>query len=277
MCLIALRDNVGAHIPNDVIEYNRTHNPDGFGIAWRNNGKLLYKKFGPKEWDAFHTLLKKVDKMPVVYAAHWRFATHGKPCAELSHPYEYKDKDGRWNLLFHNGVIRIDTPKEESDTLSFVKKIASNLAHDWWKDSAIRWAIEEAIGWSRILIMTNKNDVILNREAWVNEGGVLYSTTPIVRSVTKQWTKTDDSHFMIASGVIMPEEDEDEAKIADDVITHAGHPIEITAEGLEDYEDGEQGEEYGATRCLECGSKGSYIYIDGKMYVDMVHRIELLN
>jgi hypothetical protein len=273
-----LRDNIGSHIPNDVIEYNRVHNPDGFGLAWRNGGKLLYKKFGPKEWDAFHKLLKQVDKMDVVYAAHWRFATHGAPCAELSHPYEYRDRDGKWNLLFHNGIIEIKTQKGESDTLAFVKGVVSNLSHDWYKDSAIRWAIEGAIGWSRILIMNNKSEVLLNRSAWITEGGVKYSTTPIVKvmplvnrsAVMPPYTLTPGV-VALPSGFAMPEEDEDEAKIADGLITHCGHPIELEPVGTEDAGWG-MDEEYGDARCLVCDIEGSYIHLDGKVYVDLHHR-----
>jgi hypothetical protein len=271
MCLIALRDTMGAHIPNDVIEYNRTHNPDGFGLAWRRDGTLFYKKFGPAEWSKFHKLLKTVDKMDVVYAAHFRFATHGKPCAELSHPYSYKDKDGKWNLLFHNGIIDIKTEKGESDTLAFVKRVVSQLSHDWYKDAAIRWAIENAIGWSRVLIMNGKGEVMLNRSQWKTEGGIKYSATPIARPIIITQSNIMPP-YALTTGNFFPDEDEDEAKVGKDLTTHCGHAIEVTPEGVEENGFTGEGEEYGTTRCLVCDIEGSYLYLEGKMYVDLKHR-----
>jgi predicted glutamine amidotransferase len=183
MCLIAhrpVKNGRGSNIPNEVISYNRRKNPDGFGIAWRQNGKLQHQKFAPSDGHAFEKLLKSIDKQThIEYVAHWRLATHGPKCEELSHPFSYNDPKAGEVLVFHNGIINsIKVDKGESDTSQFVKDILMKLEAEWWKKPHLKFLVEEAIGWSRLAIMNSRKVWHLNSEDWKNKDGIWYSTEP---------------------------------------------------------------------------------------------------
>ena len=134
MCLIVHRTKFNTHITEEIITYNKWLNPDGFGLAWRDS-QLRYERFGPDDFSKFRELLVKIDDMSVEYVAHFRKATHGDACLDLSHPYPYKDKSGKFMLAFHNGILDIKTYEGESDTLAFVKRVLAKLEHGWWKNS----------------------------------------------------------------------------------------------------------------------------------------------
>ena len=129
MCMIAHRpasaEHRGSNIPNTVIDTAIGRHPDGFGIAWREAGALRHEKFGPAESTEFRDALKKLDKDSTIeYTAHWRFATSGKPCRDLSHPFIYTDPIEGDVAVFHNGVIDIATGgSHESDTSVFVRDV----------------------------------------------------------------------------------------------------------------------------------------------------------
>ena len=127
MCLIAHRAKVGSHIPNHIIEWNKTANPDGFGLMWRDGGQVKTAKYAPDEFEFFRNQLKALDVDKVEYGAHWRNATHGARNREMAHPYEYIDADGTPIALMHNGIIDIETGKQQSDTLAFVEGVLATL------------------------------------------------------------------------------------------------------------------------------------------------------
>lgn len=185
MCLIALRENKGgrgSNIPNKVIEHNRKANPDGFGIAWQKDGKLFTKRFGPSEVLQFEELLKTIDRdTTITYAAHWRWATHGPKCEEMSHPFVYTDKTVGDVAVFHNGVIQIKTGPDESDTYRYVKSVLANLESKWWRKAVYRFLVENTVSSSRLLVMTAKESVRLNSDMWELSNGIWYSTSPVPR------------------------------------------------------------------------------------------------
>ena len=186
MCLIAhrpVKKGRGSNIPAEVISYNRRKNPDGFGIAWREFGKVHHAKFAPSDGDAFEKLLRTIDRRShIEYVAHWRLATHGAKCEELSHPFPYEDPDLGEVLLFHNGIIDIDIEKGESDTSQFVKQVLSRLEGQWWRKPHLRFLVEGSIGWSRLAIMTKKKVIRINEDAWKLKNGIWYSTEPTAYS-----------------------------------------------------------------------------------------------
>jgi hypothetical protein len=292
MCLIAHRtvngETGGSNIPNNIIDYNRRMNGDGFGIAWRDpKGGLKYQKFGPKDFDAFRSLLKKIDKKTTIeYVAHWRKATHGAACLDLSHPFTYTNtKDGEV-LVFHNGIISgLDTDEDNSDTSVFVDEVLSNLPSRWWEKAALKWMVENSIGWSRLLVMTNDTTVRLNEKDWKTVGGIRYSTFPgpvenpqkgaysggAIVPYTAPGTTVRGQ--LLGDGLWTPDEDEDE----EDVIAvsgkewyHLGHPVSPLTGG-----DGVD-ETFGAVACNVCQTMGDYYVVEGKRYIDLRHQVGLL-
>lgn len=184
MCLIVHRPAAKngkrlAHLPDSVIESNRRRNSDGFGLGWREGSTLRFEKYGPKEFADFHALLKSLDKQNREYVAHFRMATMGSVNRDMAHPYPYEDPAGQPVLLFHNGVIDIKGNPGESDTYAFVKRVLQKLEPRWWSKDPLRFLVEGSIGWSRLLVMTVKETVHINKSDWKNEGGIWYSTYPM--------------------------------------------------------------------------------------------------
>ena len=183
MCLIIHREagKRTSNVPESILDHNRYQNPDGFGVAWRTSKGLEYEKFdkGADEYQKFKDLVLTLDKTEVEYVAHFRKATHGPVCRELSHPFEYQDTRVGQVLVFHNGIIDIDTDKGESDTSQFVKTVLANMQTKWWRKPAYRFLIEKSIGWSRLLIMTKTETIRLNAKDWKQENGIYYSCAPM--------------------------------------------------------------------------------------------------
>lgn len=283
MCLIAWRpaspDRGGSNIPNMVIDQNMTKNPDGFGIAWRDGDRFEYEKFAPGKGDSFRSLLKKIDKRTKTeYVAHWRLATHGPKCEEMSHPFPYNDPENGEVLVFHNGVISIKAGNDESDTSAYVNRVLANLPSGWWKNKAIKYLVEETIGWSRLLIMT-KDEIAQLGSGWLTQNGIHYSTTPTSAYGASRGVQVSSNTGWTArtSGVVLPaqfddddDDDEDGILIAQGQWYHIGHPVSpITGGPGVD-------ENYGIVICDVCQTKGDYYVIEGKRFVDLRHQSSLL-
>ena len=282
MCIIIHREE-SANLPNDIIEHNRRVNPDGFGIAWRENGKLHSVKFGPEDFEPFRNLLKSIDrKKKVEYVAHFRTATHGPKCEEMSHPFSYNDaKDGEV-LVFHNGIIGIQTPGHLSDTAQFVKAVLSKIQSRWWLKGAYKFLVEEAIGYSRLLVMTKDVTVRLNESQWTERNGIWYSTEPIPKYKTgwsggakvpyatpswtpagSNWNKDSEDAATVVNGLVgFGETVESESNKG---WYQSGHYIEALTETHE------KGDVWGTAICTICHTIGDFYLIDGTTYVDIRH------
>jgi glutamine amidotransferase len=75
-------------------------NPDGWGIAWFDNGWHLHKEPGPLYMSKDARKLAK-NVFGVIIVSHVRKATHGGAKLENTHPWLYKGY-----VFAHNGVIR---------------------------------------------------------------------------------------------------------------------------------------------------------------------------
>jgi hypothetical protein len=304
MCLIAQRAIDGAHIPNAVVDYNFNINPDGFGLAWRDpKDGVLFEKFAPSSKAAFRDLLKQIDQTGMHYVAHWRKATHGPACLDLSHPFDYTDKDGVPMLAFHNGVIDIKTAKDESDTLAFVNGVLRYLEHGWWENPAMMFLVEQSIGWSRLLLMTPEQDVIVNADSWKKEGGLYYSTYPgpvsrpnvqsgggnsslvavngvptgtgsaigTTTSGTKVFTPTstggnDDADY--ERWLREAAKDAGLKPVDTRLFVDKGHEIEPTSQIDSTISE----DKYGSAVCSVCKTEGEYFVIDGNIIFDIEHK-----
>lgn len=295
MCLIAMREaGSGANIPNKVIDYNMRKNPDGFGIAWREKGKLLFEKFGPKETKAFRKLLKKVDaKKGTEFVAHWRFATHGPVCKDMSHPFQY-ESNGEQTLVFHNGIINNSPPKDESDTSYFVKTVLSGLVPLWWKNPAYTELVEKYIGWSRLVIMTPNETFRMVENDWKQQGGIFYSIDPLPYSTTpvsagRNYTPpallTSGKGYSAADAWKTWEDgleadtefgfDDDDSDGYELLPTH--FPTDYKHEGHDVSRVSEStpvefaGEAQGNVICNPCGTLGKYYRIAGQTFTELAH------
>jgi len=297
MCIIIHREK-GSNVPNDVLEYNKKKNPDGFGLAWRDDEGLHHRKYAPTDYDAFHAMLKRLDRnADIEYVAHYRLATHGPACERLSHPFPYEDEDGNEVLVFHNGIIPIHTPKDESDTSHFVNAVLAQLPDGWWNNNAMRFLVEGAIGGSRLLVMTAKETVRLNQRMWTTKGGIHYSSEPgpgssysgwkpqATTSVTKyvppkEWTKPEKKHKHGKSKhVVKPMYDtrstdsrnfgfEDADDDDPQGWRHMGHWVEsLDTEHI----DGDAEDVACAAICVDCNSMGEVYIIGGTTFIDVTH------
>ncbi len=286
MCLIIHRQINGKHgsnVPNEVLDYNRKKNSDGFGIAWREDGTLRHMKFGPQEYDEFHALLKTIDKDTTTeYVAHYRMATHGAPCRELSHPFVYEDKKVGDVAIFHNGIIPIKPSKGESDTSEFVKKILMKMTPRWWKTGHGKWLVEQSMGWSRLLVMTNTETIRLAADDWKEHSGIWYSIDPFPpKYSTSPYTYGANSYS--GKGYTPPAawtdgvEDEDDgyessfaSKYGEPVPASGwkdkGHWV-IPVSEVEDV----NGDVAGEVECINCGGMGDYYRIEGNFFFDVDH------
>lgn len=202
MCLIAHRplgpNGRGSHIPNDVIDTALLRHPDGFGVAWRKgvgaDAVLTWEKFGPNQRKQFRRLLKRLDRQVTTeYVAHFRYATQGKPCVELSHPYEYEDPEEGTVLVFHNGIIDIDARPSESDTLVFTRDVLAHLPSAWWRNPGITKAIEMATEYSKLVLMTRTETVNLNKSDGTVDNGLWYSSNHKSIASNYNWGPLPDS------------------------------------------------------------------------------------
>lgn len=311
MCLIIHRVG-GSNVPNDVLDHNRKKNADGFGLAWREKGVLHHKKWGPKDYEGFHKKFKELDRQPgIEYTAHFRMATHGPACKDLSHPFTYEDKKHGTIAVFHNGIIDIDTDRRtESDTSTFVKQVLSKMGSGWWKNPAYRFLVEQAIGYSRLLIMTPTETIRLNEKAWSKVGGIMYSTDPggshtTYKAKTSAWTPKGNGAYAspatkaaTGSGLYVPgtatggkvvpytppkqwttpEPKSDDS--CDYGYIDANDDEDIQSwmheghriESLSEDRIGGKGEDISVEAvCVECGTIGEVYVIEGTTFIDVVH------
>lgn len=105
MCQIAICNRRGI-TDSEINDFWRLNN-DGAGVIYKENGLVKWKKGFMKKDD----LKYFVAKLSPPYIIHFRAATHGSECPELTHPFlvsmsnplEGKLKQGQY-LLMHNGV-----------------------------------------------------------------------------------------------------------------------------------------------------------------------------
>lgn len=302
MCLIVHRFG-GSNLPNDVIDLNSKRNADGFGIAWRDReGGLHHAKYGPQSFMKFRKQLKRLDRHPEIeYTAHFRFATTGAPCRDLSHPFSYMDPIEGEVLVFHNGVINIDAPKGESDTSQFVKAVLANLPSGWWREAHFMFLVESAIGGSRMLMMTKSETIYINEDSWNRTSGLMYSTDPggshskykAGTGKTYAWAgysdkgkDTTSKYLPSGSNLLTPvaksiEERSCDLRVVDvdafpdgdddfDIQTweHSGHTVESLGDRIEDGEEATV-----EAICVECQTMGEVYVINGETFIDIPHGV----
>lgn len=294
MCLIAYRSDPDTHIPEGVINSNRRMNPDGFGIAYReDDDTTYYLRYGPDQADEFVEKLKEIDASPKVYVAHFRKGTSGANCKELAHPFPYTDPVAGTVLVFHNGIIGIPSNGPlESDTSVYVDTVLAKLEPEWWKNSAQKFLVEQTIDGSRLLVMTLDEVVILNEKGWTVRDGIMYSTFPYgyygsyngsYSGYNSEWRSddSDDEHVRWGvnpnagwKGSNYPKATSGLTAAKDGVEGDDYNPYTGKWEHMEHFVDPGMGDEEateGVAWCNTCGEQGEFMTINGNVYIEMKH------
>lgn len=191
MCLIAYRPHGASNIPKDVVSTALNRHPDGFGLMWRDASGLHTQSFAPNQRKRYRKALAELDRSKTEYAAHFRWATSGPRNTEMAHPYVYNDPDASVGqvAVMHNGVISIQHDHaKESDTNAFVRLVLAALPSRWWTVPALVYLVNEAIGYSKFVIMTKDETVNLHDKRGSWDGGIWYSSDhkpapPVIRTV----------------------------------------------------------------------------------------------
>jgi len=317
--MIALRpvtDGKGGNIPNSVIDTALNRHPDGFGIMWRGKDGLGFTSYAPKQRKQFRKALKALDRGGVEYAAHFRWATSGPKDRDMAHPYTYEDPDPEVGTVavMHNGVIGIAHDRaRESDTSAFVRLVLADLPTRWWTNDALVYLVREAIGYSKLTIMTATETVIINERDGTWDNGIWYSSDHLP-SKTAKWTNykgASGSEYgtqtpRTTTGAIVPVQSlvpyagnadltgksayesavvlglvEPEDTITDAcTVRTVDRPAQFRHAGHNltaivdiDMYNGDRDYE-DAVICDECRTIGTVYVIDGTYYIDMAHRFD---
>lgn len=137
MCIIAVIPKM-INIKESVLENCFDANPDGAGIMYQREGKVMIDK-GFMTWRSF---IKAWNKIPndVDRVIHFRIATSGKVEGGNCHPFPVsrdfnamrKTKQYARMAVAHNGILSEYAPKEGmkcnySDTMNFIKLVIDPL------------------------------------------------------------------------------------------------------------------------------------------------------
>jgi len=181
MCLIVYKEDETSVFTNRQFKSMISRNTDGFGIMWRENGRIKVERSvgSPREKFQLWQKYRNID----TYAMHARFTTHGKTNLDNCHPYKILDIDDGDPIdlyMMHNGVLSQapEVNKDMSDTWHFVEYILkpiakTNLALLWDSDEFHQW-IQKVIVGSKLLFMRSDDvefpTLILNHAAGKEEG-----------------------------------------------------------------------------------------------------------
>jgi hypothetical protein len=162
-------------LPNDKeLEVSAKKNDDGAGICWVNLKEKERRTRWIKGLDSTVVAVKnaiKVNKIPFPLAIHYRSASIGPKCEELTHPFPIAH-DGYTNevgdersVLMHNGHI--------GDWKTWLFKVLVNSKHEFpngpWSDSR-GLAIAAAIKGEGILPFIEQSSRILVMDSIASEG-----------------------------------------------------------------------------------------------------------
>jgi len=180
MCLAIYRPEGAAAIPNAYLDLGMARNPDGFGLAWVADGRVMTAKYAPHDKTAFRKRYREVEATGQPVVAHLTVATHGASTAANAHPFTYEDVAEGTVAVVHNGILPIRTEAGASDSETFVRQVLTRLPCAWWRNPALMYLVSEAIGpGNKLVLMTATETVIVNERSgtWDAEVGAWFSST----------------------------------------------------------------------------------------------------
>lgn len=162
MCVAIAQRKNAATLTEDELNRGWNTNPDGGGYAFidRTTNKILIRKFMKKK-----AFIKAYLRDHAAHGAnspfivHMRIATHGKVMEDTAHPFRVEAESGEM-VFAHNGIIdevTDYTSETTSDTMAFRDLFLDELPDDWLDNMAIRELVENYIGWSKLVVLTNSD------------------------------------------------------------------------------------------------------------------------
>lgn len=157
MCVILHRLK-GNNISEKHLLKAKDFNPDGFGIMYVENNKVLFEKGFIKD----NELLDKIKELgDREFVLHFRIKTHGKIDKNNCHPFPV----GNGVYMMHNGQLFIKTPnKDKSDTFHFadyLKKHRFDINNKQHLNSIEKTQCSHKVYKNRLVFMSNKKVVRL--------------------------------------------------------------------------------------------------------------------
>jgi glutamine amidotransferase len=180
MCL-ALYKPANVSIPFEHLVAGQKANSDGCGMAWVEDGAIHTFKsmeFGP--WcDKYYDVLDRCGEIDMLI--HFRITSRGATTVDMCHPFMINDN----MCIIHNGTITNIKASEmkdgDSDTKVLAEQILANLPVGWEYNIAIQRLLEDYVGWSKLVVMTNESHVyIFNEDSGYWDKGVWYSNKSYV-------------------------------------------------------------------------------------------------
>ena len=198
MCIIAICEK--RKLTDSEFSECWESNRHGFGYAyWTGDHVVMAKGFMDK-----HEAHAAYDKIPLPHVAHFRIASAGEVCPELTHPFICSPKsglllenEGVTPVLFHNGTVT-DWRSLLLNTIFQTKAIPKGPMSD---SRAMAMAIS-VVGPEILTMYATHKWVMVAKDGFVKvgdwieaEGGVLFSNGGFRRYVPAAYTSPKDNGF----------------------------------------------------------------------------------
>lgn len=194
MCTLVVKEKGTKRIDNEALYNCFINNPDGAGLAYCIDNKVIIEK-GYMKYDSFielyNDLMDYDETMPMLL--HFRIATHGGVSKGNCHPFpvsnNYADMQKTKNIvkyaMAHNGIFHsMPHVKGYSDTMVFNHDVIYPLYKYMplqYHKTFIDPIIEES--YSKIAILSSNGDIIRYGEFINYDDGIYFSNNGFMPSV----------------------------------------------------------------------------------------------
>lgn len=178
MCVI-IEKNAGASVPFEHLLAGAHRNPDGYGVAVADRGKLeLVNRVGPKPKEAAEDVAKVLEEAKELPAyVHFRYRTVGDVNLANTQPIPIIEQGSAFGdlgmILMHNGTLNETKKGGLSDSNVFANRIVKPLVHriaafggyeKVLEDPLLAEILYDYAGWSRfVLFDSNAKSIVINR------------------------------------------------------------------------------------------------------------------
>ena len=187
MCVIIVKSKAAIMPTLNEMRNAMFTNPDGFSIAWSNNGKLeVFRTMSRKAMEDYYT--KHFNEMKEKnFVFHARIATHGTRVLENCHGWKFNN-DKR--AFFHNGILSITNRDNMTDSETFLRDIYEPIFDAYGEEAATK-AANAIIGGSKFAFIDELGNVRIFGQ-YTEIKGVYYSNLNHQRTYYKHTSYIDD-------------------------------------------------------------------------------------